>query len=109
MSENQEKWVSSFMQLEREHETTDLGNSKGIYCLSCTNNCDPCHHKIILVWVTGNQNNDNDLRFDEIGNLGKKSENKFEKTDEKMDWDNFDDEAKAELRCGDQRVRKLSG
>ena len=30
--------------------------------------------------VTGNQSNDNenDLQFDEIGNLGKKSENKFE-------------------------------
>ena len=51
MSENQEKWVSSFMQLEQEHETTDLGNSKGIYCLSCTNNFDPCHHKIVLVWL----------------------------------------------------------
>ena len=108
MSENQEKWASSFMQLEREHETTDLGNSKGIYCLSCTNNFDPCHHKIVLVWVTGNQSNDNenDLQFDEIGNLGKKSENKFEKTNEKMDWDNFDDEAEAELRC-DEDIKEL--
>ena len=51
--------------------------------------------------VTGNQSNDNenDLQFDEIGNLGKKSENKFEKTDEKTDWDNFDDVAEPELRC----------
>ena len=111
MSENKEKWVSSFMQLEREHETTDLGNSKGIYCLSCTNNFDLCHHKIILVGVTGNQtyqsnNNESDLQFDEIGNLGKKSENKFEKTDEKMDWDNFDDEEEAELRC-DEYIKEL--
>ena len=58
--------------------------------------------------VTGNQSNDNenDLQFDEIGNLGKKSENKFEKTDEKMDWDNFDDEAEAELRC-DEDIKEL--
>ena len=41
-----------------------------------------------------------------IDNLGKKSENKFEKTDEKMDWDNFDDEAKAELRC-DVDIKEL--
>ena len=69
MSENKEKWVSSFMQLEREHETTDPGNSKGIYCLSCTNNFDPYHHKIILVGVTGNQSNE--LRCDEdIKELG---------------------------------------
>ena len=63
MSKNQEKWVSSFMQLEREHEATDLGNSKGIYCLSYTNNFDPCHHKIILVGVKGNQSNDNENDF----------------------------------------------